>query len=396
MALFKKEKRAEEITVSDQLLRAWLSPTAMTRKKAMEIPSLAGAIDEIAKTVASIPIKLYKKEDTKVEEVKNDRRVFLLNEETGDTLDASQMKQAMVRDYYLGGGAYIYVEWQGQEVESLRFVEADKVSIVQNFDPIFKSYSLLINGKSFYPEQFIRVLRNTEDGAKGLSILDQNARALSVAYNSLLYEESLVKAGGNKKGFIKSAKKLTQEAINNLKDAWQKLYQNNTENVVILNDGLEFQEASNTSVEMQLNENKKTNGEEFRRLLGIPDNLGTENGDKAFIKYCINGIMNEIITAINRALLLEKEKGTYYFAADMYELTKGDEEKRYGAYKLAAETGWLQIDEIREMENREPLGIDMVKLGLQDVLYNPRTKEVYNINSNKTTKIEKGGTNWQE
>ncbi len=396
MALFKKEKRAEEITVSDQLLRAWLSPTAMTKQKAMEIPSLAGAIDEIAKTVASIPIKLYKKEDTKVEEVKNDRRVFLLNEETGDTLDANQMKQAMVRDYYFGGGAYIYVDWQGQEVESLRFVEADKVSIVQNFDPIFKSYSLLINGKSFYPEQFIRVLRNTEDGAKGLSILDQNARALSVAYNSLLYEESLVKAGGNKKGFIKSAKKLTQEAINNLKDAWQKLYQNNTENVVILNDGLEFQEASNTSVEMQLNENKKTNGEEFRRLLGIPDNLGTENGDKAFIKYCINGIMNEIITAINRALLLEKEKGTYYFAADMYELTKGDEEKRYGAYKLAAETGWLQIDEIREMENREPLGIDMVKLGLQDVLYNPRTKEVYNINSNKTTKIEKGGTNWQK
>lgn len=396
MALFKKEKRAEEITVSDQLLRAWLSPTAMTRQKAMEIPSLAGAIDEIAKTVASIPIKLYKKEGTKVEEIKNDRRVFLLNGETGDTLDANQMKQAIVRDYYLGGGAYIYVEWQGQEVESLRFVEADKVSVVQNFDPIFKSYSLLIGSKSFYPEQFIRVLRNTKDGAKGLSILDQNARALSVAYNSLLYEENLVKAGGNKKGFIKSAKKLTQDAINNLKDAWQKLYQNNTENVVILNDGLEFQEASNTSVEMQLNENKKTNGEEFRRLLGIPDNLGTENGDKAFIKYCINGIINEIITAINRALLLEKEKGTYYFAADMYELTKGDEEKRYGAYKLAAETGWLQIDEIREMENREPLGIDMVKLGLQDVLYNPHTKEVYNINSNKTTKIEKGGTNWRE
>ena len=57
----------------------------------MQIPSLAGAIDEIARTVANIPIKLYQKKDGKVEEVKNDKRVFLLNEETGDTLDANQI-----------------------------------------------------------------------------------------------------------------------------------------------------------------------------------------------------------------------------------------------------------------------------------------------------------------
>lgn len=365
----------------------------------MEIPSVAGAIDEIARTVANIPIKLYKKDESRVEEVKGDRRVYMLNEETGDTMDANQMKQALVHDYYLGNGGFVYVDWDGIEVNSLRYVYSEYVSIAPNSDVIFKDYAILVQGRTFYPEQFIRILRNTTDGMYGNSIVDQNKKFLSVAYNSLKYEEGLVKTGGNKKGFVKSKKKLTQQAIDALKKAWRKLYQNNTENVVILNDGLEFQEASNTSVEMQLNENKKTNDEEVRYLLGMPDNIGTEDGDKAYIKYCINTFMGAFMTALNRALLLESEKGTYFFAPDMYELTKGDTDKRYNAYKTAAETGWLQIDEIRAKENMEPLGLNMIKLGLQDVLYDPKTGRIYIPNTNTTTMVgtgEGGGGEGQE
>ena len=371
----------------------------ITRAKAMEIPSVAGAIDEIARTVANIPIKLYKKDESRVEEVKGDRRVYMLNEETGDTMDANQMKQALVHDYYLGNGGFVYVDWDGIEVNSLRYVYSEYVSIAPNSDVIFKDYAILVQGRTFYPEQFIRILRNTTDGMYGNSIVDQNKKFLSVAYNSLKYEEGLVKTGGNKKGFVKSKKKLTQQAIDALKKAWRKLYQNNTENVVILNDGLEFQEASNTSVEMQLNENKKTNDEEVRYLLGMPDNIGTEDGDKAYIKYCINTFMGAFMTALNRALLLESEKGTYFFAPDMYELTKGDTDKRYNAYKTAAETGWLQIDEIRAKENMEPLGLNMIKLGLQDVLYDPKTGRIYIPNTNTTTMVgtgEGGGGEGQE
>ena len=39
----------------------------------------------------------------------------------------------------------------------------------------------------------------------------------------------------------------------------------------------------------------------------------------------------------------------------------------------------------------EPLGIDMVKLGLQDVLYDPKNKQVYIPNTNKIVDLGKGG-----
>ena len=372
-----------------------MSGEKVSREKAEEVPTIAGAVGIISRTAANVPIKLYKRDGEKVVEVKNDKRVQLLNHETGDTLDAKQMKQAMFRDYYLGRGGYCFVNKNGIQVESLHYVSCDDISVVKNTDVIFKDYAILVQGRSYYPHQFIKLLRNSTDGAEGKSIVDQNERVISVAYNSLKYEEVLVKTGGNKKGFVKSQKKLTQEAIDKLRKAWSRLYQNNSENVVILNDGLEFQEASNTSVEMQLNENKKTNGEEICKIFNIPPSMmnGTakEDDDKHMVKYCITNLLEEFTTALDKVLLLESEKDTYFFAADMYELTKGDIDKRYAAYKTASETGWLQIDEIRKKENFEPLGLNMVKLGLQDVLYDPDKGLIYIPNTNQTYKI--GGEN---
>ena len=47
----------------------------------------------------------------------------------------------------------------------------------------------------------------------------------------------------------------------------------------------------------------------------------------------------------------------------------------------------MQIDEIRLKENLPQLGLDFVRLGLQDVLYDPDTKTFYTPNMNETGKI---------
>lgn len=374
------------------ILRAWLSGEGMNREKAMNIPALSGCINKIAGTVAAVPIRLYKKEKDRITEVKKDDRVRLLNEETGDTLDAYQMKRAAILDYFMGKGGYIYVDKVGRRVRSLRYVAEKNISFAENSDVIFKDYDILVQGSTYKPYQFIRLLRNTEDGAKGKSIIEENEKLLNVAYQSLLFEEALVATGGNKKGFLKSARRLSEGAIERIKEAWRKLYSNNSENVVILNEGLDFKEASNTSVEMQLNENKKSNGDEICKITGLPPSLlngnSTEQDEKVFIKYELTNLFAEFRTALNRALLLESEKDTYYFDFDLSELTKGDIDKRYNAYSIGIDKGFLQTDEVRRKENMEPLGMKFIKLGLQDGLYDPESKTVYVLNTNKAVDLE--------
>lgn len=380
----KKETESNE----DALLRASLSDDYMTRDQAMNVPAFAACVNKIAETVSTIPIRLYRLVDGKLEAVEDDARVRLLNDDTGDTLDGVQFKRALVRDYLTGKGGYAFINRTGNRIRSLHYVKESEVSFLFTSDPIFKDYDIMIQGTKYKPFEFLKVLRNTEDGRSGRSVVDENSEVLSVAYHSLEYEKNLVKTGGNKKGFVKSAKKLAEPAIKALKAAWRRLYQNNTENVVILNEGLEFQEASNTSVEMQLNENKKTNSDEICKLFNMPPamiNGGATEQDKTnFVQYCLNPILKEFECALNRDLLLESEKGSYYFAADTSELTKGDIEKRFKAYETASKNGFMQIDEIRMRENLPPLGLDFVRLGLQDVLYDPETKQFYMPNMNKT------------
>lgn len=398
---WQKEERAEETEttppVDDVLLRALLGGTSITKNEALNIPSVKSCINFIADTVSMIPIKLYKATDDKADEVKNDNRVKLLNDDTGDTLDAVQFWRALITDYYLGKGGYAYIKRYRNEVISLHYVNEEQVFINKNVDPIFKDYDILVHGNKYMPYEFIKLLRNTKDGAKGISIIEENNQILSVTYNSLVFEETLVKKGGNKKGFIKSPKKLSKEAMEKLKEAWRKLYSNNSDNVVILNEGLDFQEASNTSVEMQLNENKKSNADEICKIFNIPVNIikGTASSQEytnAF-KMAVMPVLRVIECALNRELLLEKEKGSFYFAFDTKEMLKGDLKERFEAYKVGIDSNFLQIDEVRFMENLPALGLDWIKLGLDSVLYDVKTGAIYTPNTNQLNKMEdlKGG-----
>jgi len=393
---WQKEERTEQVaepSTDDVLLKALLGNTTITKEQALNIPSVQSCINFVANTVSMLPIKLYKDNNGKTEEVKDDVRVDLLNDDTKDTLDAVQFWRAIITDYFLGKGGYAYINRNLNNVISLHYVDESYISIVKNTDPIFKDYKILVNGKGYWPFEFIKILRNTKDGAQGTSLIEENNLILSVAYNSLIFEETLVKKGGNKKGFIKSPRKLTQEVIDKLKEAWRRLYSNNSENVVILNEGLEFQEASNTSVEMQLNENKETNSAEICKLFNIPENIikGTATAKEyanAF-KMGVMPVLKVIECALNRELLLEKEKSSFYFTFDTKEILKGDIKERFEAYKTAIEANFMSVDEVRYMEDLPALGIDWIKLGLDSVLYNPKTGEIYTPNTNQVQNVDK-------
>ena len=388
-----QEEKQEDGSLEDTLLRASLSEDYMTKEQAMNVPSYAACVNMISETVSELPVKLYRTVDGKLEEIKEDARTRLLNEDTGDTLDGVQFKRAMVRDYLTGRGGYAYINRAGNRVKSLHYVKEGEISFQCATDPIFKDYDVLVNGIRYKPFQFLKILRNTENGYSGKSTVDENRQILSVAYHSLLYEKNLVKTGGNKKGFVKAQKKLSQTAVDALKAAWRRLYQNNTESVVILNDGLEFQEASSTSIEMQMNENKTSNSEEICKIFNMPPGMirggATEQDRTDFIQYCLNPVLAVIECALNRDLLLEKEKGLFYFAVDTSDLTRGDIEKRFRAYETAKKNGFMQIDEIRMKENLPPLGLDFICLGLQDVLYYPESKEYYTPNMDSNGKLGK-------
>lgn len=400
MKLFKRaEKKQIEMIDGGELLTGYLNPESINREKAMSIPAFSSCVHKISDTIAGLPIKLYRETEGKVEEIKKDKRLILLNNETGDTLNSFEFKKALIMDYYLGKGGYAYIQKEGLNITGLYYVDESQVSFNYNNDPIFKSYTILVNGSTYYDYNFLRILRNTKNGYKGNSIINEHQEVLQTVYTTMKLEKNLVAGGGHKKGFLESEKKLAKEAIDKLKEAWKKLYGNNDEKVIVLNDGIKFKEAGNTSVEMQLNENKKTNSDDMCKIFGVtPSFINgklTEADEKSNMKFCFNPLLNSIETALNSSLLLENEKGSYFFAFDVSELIKTDIDKRYASYKTAIESGIMSIDEVRYKENLPRLGFDYLKMTLADGLYNHKNKTVSVLNTGKVLDIEnlKGGEN---
>ena len=385
MGLFQNIKKlfVRETMLSDEdvLLKAIFGQTDIDRDKALEIPIVASCVDYVTNTFASVPIKLYREstneEGKKVTQEVNDPRVALINDDTNDTLDGFQFKKAICEDYLMGKGGYAYIKRVKNQVRGLYYVSESKVAFNKNQNAIFKNYDILVDGNIYKDYEFLKVLRNTKDGASGKGIVAEISSALKTAFKRLMYEYDLTITGGSRKGFIKSQKHLDEKSIKALRQAWEEYYSGNA-NTIILNDGMEFQEASNNSTENEMNAKANTFNAEIRELF----HLGSNYND--FIKNAVLPILNAFVTALNRELLLEKEKKEYYFAYDTSELLKGSLTERYQAYKIAIDSGFKTRNEIRYLENdNEIKGLDIINLGLGSVLLDTKTGNIYTPNTDK-------------
>lgn len=303
----------------------------------------------------------------------------------------------------LEGAGYAYIDKSGNRITGLYYVEGQYVNLVDGADKIKKSVDVYLNGKKVRDFDVLRITKDTIDGIHGIGVLDSHSLLFSTMYNALKYENTAV-ASGTKRGFLKSARRLEKQMLDDLKAAWRKLTSTDSENndVMVLNEGISFEPTQSTATETQLNDLKKTNNELVYNLFGLNSalfNASSTNMDDIYlnsIKTAVLPVVEALNTALNKFLLLEKEKGAYFFALDTSEILKGNVKDRYAAYDTGIKSGWLQVDEVRKIEKMAPIGFEFMKLSLADVFYNPKTKEIFVPNTNGTGNVAKAGKEGNE
>ena len=88
------------------------------------------------------------------------------------------------------------------------------------------------------------------------------------------------------------------------------------------------------------------------QLVGIPD------FQQAFMVNSILGIRPWVVRleqAMNRALFSDKEKGIFYVRFNMDGLMRGDYKSRMEGYAIGRQNGWLSTNDIRDLENMNPV-----------------------------------------
>ena len=402
MSIFKRffntEKRADESIVpeiSTELLRLFITGEGIDKGVAMGIPAVASAVNLISSIGANVNYKLYSYDNGGKLKEEDDYRVKLFNKNTGDLLNGYEMKRAFIRDYLLSGNGYIYIAMKRNEVLSLHYVDEINVSVDKNCDPIFKRAKYIVDGKEYFPDNFITIARNSIDGVTGKGLLQENTLVLRLINNMMKMLNSNVAGGGVKRGFLKSQRVLSEPAMDKLKEDFAKMYNNTDIATVVLNAGLDWTPATESSTEMQIKELYEGIGTDVGEILLVPENI--KNGSageteyRNWFKNCIVPVLNEVSSALNETMLLESEKGTYFWKADTSELENGDLKSMFEAYSIALTGNIMQLDEVREKMGLPPLGFNYIKLGLDTVLIDPDKNIVYTPNTNMVQNFKECG-----
>ena len=388
-SFFKKEDRAFEPIGSEnaslsRILNGDVTTTTITREMAMQIPSVKSGIGLIADLVSSLEVKLYKESDGKVENIADDYRLMLLNDETGDLLSSFQMKQSITRDFLLSGNGYVYINRNRNKITSLHYVEPKRVSVIPNSDPIFKDGKILVNGILYDNYDYIVFAQNSTDGLSGKGLLEESGNLLELAYNTIAFSSSNMANGGVKRGVVSSSKRLSQEAMDSLKQAWSNLYSaNNTSSAIILNEGLSFNELGSTSAELEALNTRKANDDDILNLIKVPrsilDGTATTEQYNNFIKSSIIPILSQLESAFNKALLLESEKSDgYFFAFEVKDLLKGSAKERFETYKTAIDSGLMSVNECRYQESLEEIpNMNIIKMSLGHIIHDIDTGKTF-------------------
>lgn len=384
----KKETRSDGEVIADFVSGIVQTNRVITKQEALSLPVVSKSVDWIASVIAGLPIKLLQRTEKGYIEVYDDYRLSLLNEFSGNCMTANDLKHQLISDLLLDGNCYAYISKRGNKITKLSYIPTSKVTYTESVDSINKIINAWVDGKPVQDYNVFRLVTNSKNGFSGIGFVSDCQNLLNTILSSLDYENSTI-SSGVRRGFLKSKSKLDTEKMNQLRQAWRKLTSPKQTDVLVLNAGLEFEDASSTATESQLSQNKVINTQQVLSYFGLPTNFFEGANSESYltaVRIAVLPLVRQFVTALNNYLLLESEKNTLKFDIDTSELLRINANERYDAYQKGLSSGILTIDEVRRMENLPVLDLPYVKMSLADVLFNTNTGEIFVPNTNSIIK----------
>jgi HK97 family phage portal protein len=203
----------------------------------------------------------------------------------------------------------------------------------------------------------------SDDGRVGVSRLHRAAGVVGAAQAINAFSASLFKNGVNPSGTIQLEGKLSPEGFAQLQERWRQLYSGsrNAGAAMVLDQGAKWSQLGINPDNAELLMSRRFSTEEIARLFGVPpimvgiwDNASFTNSEQASRWYA-----SHTLAPWARKIELEARRSLFSdpnlaLVLDMSDLLRGSQLERWQANKLAVESGVLDPDEVRELENWPP------------------------------------------
>ena len=203
----------------------------------------------------------------------------------------------------------------------------------------------------------------------GIRLSDMRARSpLALAAEG--YGAGFFGRGAVASGIVELPGKLSEQALENFKKTFQENYGglSNQHRILFLEQGLKFHQTTIQNDNAQFLETRKYQVEEVARFFGVPPHkIGAleratlsniEHQSIEFVQDCIRPRAVNWEQQIRRQLLSAEGKKRFYAEYVLDGLLRGDVQSRSQYYKTGRNDGWLSANDIRELENMNPIPVE--------------------------------------
>lgn len=339
----------------------------VTEEGSLALAAVYACVKVLAESVASLPCILYERLPDGAKRRAEDHPLYeKLRWEPNAWQTAAEYWETVVVHTALWGNHFSLVERDGagrvaalvpvqpERFLELRLVEGQIFYVFEGMDPVGR-------------DDVLHVRAIGTDGFLGKSPIRQVREAVGLGLAAQEFGARFFGQGTTPGLIFRHPGRLGDEAFQRLKQSLQASYEGlgKSHKAMVLEEGIEIQSVTMPLDDAQFIETRKFQAQEIARIYRVPPHMiadldratfsNIEHQSIEFVMHTLRPWLVRIEQACRRVLLTPPQRQRYFVEFLVNGLLRGDIASRYQAYAIARQNGWLSANDIRRLENMNPI-----------------------------------------
>ncbi|MEG2289926.1 MAG: phage portal protein [Clostridium sp.] len=350
------------------------SGIAVTEENSMKLSAVYACVRILSESIASLPLKIYKCGPDGSKKVAYEHPLYtVLHDISNYNQSSFEFRETIIAHLNLWGNAYVkkILDKTGRVVE-LEPIEPWKVRVYKD-ETRPKEFQLqyAVNTKEgykiYFKDEILHIKGLSFNGKDGLSPIAYARESIGLGLAAERFGSQYFGEGTNLGGTLESPTALSDAAYERLKSDLLAKRQglDNAHSVMILEEGLKYAKTIIPPEDSQFIETRKFQLNEIARIFRVPPHMiadldkatfsNIEHQGIGFVVHTLRPWLVRIEQAIFMQLLTEEERKTYFVEFNVDGLLRGDFKTRQEGYAIGRQNGWLNANDIRKLENMDPI-----------------------------------------
>lgn len=329
---------------------------------AVSLSAVWGCVKLLSDTFASLPFHVYKEDASGKSSDYNHQVYKLLKYQPVQGMTSYTWRSLAMSKVLLHGNFYAYIE------RDTRFTPINLIPILTDVKcEVIKGdlyYFFSQDDKDFKVPYYnmLHIKGYSEDGIKGKSVIQSHRDTLAINSSAIKASKDFYEKGAKLDGYLATDQVLREDTYKKVKESFNN---RSSERVPLLDAGLQYKPIKLTPQDAQYIDTRKFEELDIARIFRVPPHMigimdrATWSNVEAlgieFSKYTMLPHCNNWEQEIDMKLLKENERDMYYSRFSLEGLMRADIKTRYESYKVAIQNGIKSINEVRALEDLNPI-----------------------------------------